>query len=165
MPRLIWVFAGRTCHFVGFVMRRRILFPETYRPELRGFLKRFYLHLKLFRLSWLCLIEPPHDKTNKMVCAPIKDFAQSDQSSLCAQWVARDPSFLHADSEDSDQTGWMPRLIWVFDRRTDHFVGFVMRRLNFFFYFSVWKVWKKKVYLLTVFGKGHNVCRFGRTVS
>ena len=22
MPRLIWVFAGRTCHFVGFVMRR-----------------------------------------------------------------------------------------------------------------------------------------------
>ena len=24
MPRLIWVFAGRTCHFVGFVMRRFI---------------------------------------------------------------------------------------------------------------------------------------------
>ena len=22
MPRLIWVFAGRTCHFVGFIMRR-----------------------------------------------------------------------------------------------------------------------------------------------
>ena len=22
MPRLIWVFAGRTCHFVGFVIRR-----------------------------------------------------------------------------------------------------------------------------------------------
>ena len=27
------------------------------------------------------------------------------ESSLCAQWVAKDPSFLHADSEDSDQTG------------------------------------------------------------
>ena len=39
--------------------------------------------------------------------------AQFDQSSLCAQWVAKDPSFLHADSEDSDQTGRMPRLIWV----------------------------------------------------
>ena len=26
-------------------------------------------------------------------------------------WVAKDPSFLHADSEDSDQTGRMPRLI------------------------------------------------------
>ena len=38
---------------------------------------------------------------------------QSDQSSLCAQWVAKDPSFLHADSEDSDQTD-PPSLIWVF---------------------------------------------------
>ena len=44
---------------------------------------------------------------------------QSDQSSLCAQWVAKDSSFLHANSEDSDQTG-----------RTDHFVSFVMRWLN-----------------------------------
>ena len=26
MPRLIWVFAGCTCHIVGFVMRRLILF-------------------------------------------------------------------------------------------------------------------------------------------
>ena len=29
--------------------------------------------------------------------------AQSDQSSLCAQWIAKDSSFIHADSEDSDQ--------------------------------------------------------------
>ena len=36
------------------------------------------------------------------------------ESSLCAQWVAQDPRFLHADSEDSDQTWRMPRLIWVF---------------------------------------------------
>ena len=39
-------------------------------------------------------------------------------SSLCAHWVARYPSFLHADSEDSDQTGRLPRLIWVFARCT-----------------------------------------------
>ena len=51
------------------------------------------------------------------------------ESTLCAQWVAKDRSFLHADSEDSDQTGWMPRLIWVFSGRTCHFVGFVMGRL------------------------------------
>ena len=51
------------------------------------------------------------------------------ESSLCAQWVAKDPSFLHADSEDSDQTGRMTRLIWVFAGRTGHFVGFVVRRL------------------------------------
>ena len=40
------------------------------------------------------------------------------ESSLCTQWVAKDPSFLHADSEDSDQTGRMPRLIWVFAGHT-----------------------------------------------
>ena len=45
---------------------------------------------------------------------------QSDQSSLCAQWVAKDPSFPHVDSEDSDQTGRMSRLIWVFAGRTCH---------------------------------------------
>ena len=53
------------------------------------------------------------------------------ESSLCAQWVAKDPSFLHVDSEDSDQTGRMPRLIWVFGGRTCHFVGFVTRRLHY----------------------------------
>ena len=31
--------------------------------------------------------------------------AASDQSSLCAQWVAKAPMLLHADNEDSDQTG------------------------------------------------------------
>ena len=67
--------------------------------------------------------------------------AQSDQSSLCAQWVAKDQSFqwvakdqsfCHADIEDSDQTGWMPRLIRVFAGRTCHFEGFVMRWFNIF---------------------------------
>ena len=58
------------------------------------------------------IFEPPHDKTNKMACAPSED---SDQpgNPLCAQLVAKDPSFLHADSEDSDQTGRMPRLILI----------------------------------------------------
>ena len=36
------------------------------------------------------------------------------ESSLCAQWVAKGPRRLHADNEDSDQTGRMHRLIWVF---------------------------------------------------
>ena len=34
-------------------------------------------------------------------------------------------------SEDSGQTGRMPRLIWVFAGRTCHFVGFVMLRLSY----------------------------------
>ena len=36
------------------------------------------------------------------------------ESLLCAQWVAKGSVLLQADSEDSDQTGRMRRLIWVF---------------------------------------------------
>ena len=62
-------------------------------------------------------------KTTKLVCTQRRlrsawAFAQSYQSSLRAQWVAKDTSFLHADSEVSDQTGRMTRLIWVFAGRT-----------------------------------------------
>ena len=35
-----------------------------------------------------------------------------------------------AHSKDSDQTGRMPRLIWVFAGRTCHFVGFVTRQFK-----------------------------------
>ena len=52
------------------------------------------------------------------------------ESLLWAKWIAKDPSFLQADSKDSDQTGWMPRLIWVFAGRTDHFIGSVTMRLK-----------------------------------
>ena len=62
--------------------------------------------------------------------------AQSDQSLHCAQWVAKDPSFLHVDSKDSDHTGHMPRLIWVFPGRTCHFVGFVMRWLKYQYFLA-----------------------------
>ena len=83
---------------------------------------------------------PPHDKPNKMtvrtakteICLGIRPVWS--ESLLCAQWVANDPSFLHADSEGSDHTGRMPRLIWVFAGRTCHLVGFVMRRLICLFY-------------------------------
>ena len=59
------------------------------------------------------------------------------ESSLGTQWVAKDPRFLHADSEDSDQTGRMPRLIWVFAGRTLIllFVGFVISPLKCVWYF------------------------------
>ena len=71
--------------------------------------------------------------------------AQSDQSlrcpheetlsyPLCAEWVAKDPSFLHAHSEDSDPAGRMSRLIWDFAGRTSFFFfffGFVMSRFIF----------------------------------
>ena len=73
---------------------------------------------------WYLLYEPRHNKTNKMSVGPAKTQISLgirpgwSESSLCAKWVAKDPSFLHADSKDTDQTGQMPRLIWVFVRRT-----------------------------------------------
>ena len=59
------------------------------------------------------------------------------ESSLCAQWVAKDPSFLHADSEDSDQTGRMPRLIWVFAGRTCHFCWFYHEAAQVFSWLTI----------------------------
>ena len=61
-----------------------------------------------------CIIsEPCHDKTNKMSVRPAKTQISLgirpvwSESSLSAQWVAKDPRFILADSEDSDQTGRM----------------------------------------------------------
>ena len=57
------------------------------------------------------IYEPPRDKTNNVAVRPAKTQINLgirpvwQESSLCAQWVAKGPSFLHADSEDSDQTG------------------------------------------------------------
>ena len=56
------------------------------------------------------------------------------KSSLCAQWVAKDQSFFMRTVKTLIGLGaYMPRLIWVFAGRTCHFVGFVMRRLNYLF--------------------------------
>ena len=73
---------------------------------------------------WRGSFESRHDKTNKMSVCPAKIQVSLgirpvwSESSLCTQWVVKDPSLLHADSEDSDQTGRMPRLIRVFAGRT-----------------------------------------------
>ena len=78
--------------------------------------------------------EQPHDKTNKMTVHQVKIQISLDirpvwsESLLCAQWVAKDPSFLHADSKDwSDwadaQTDLSPRWVHI------SLVGFVMRQL------------------------------------
>ena len=79
--------------------------------------------------------ELPHDKTKKITVRPAKTHISLgirpvNESLLCGQWVAKDTVILQADSEDSDQTGQLPRLIWVFAGRTCHFVGFVMRWLK-----------------------------------
>ena len=75
-----------------------------------------------------------HDKTNKMSLRPAKTWISLgirpgwSESSLCAQWVAKDARFLHADSEDSDKTGRMPSWSESLLGET-HFVGFVLSQL------------------------------------
>ena len=122
-------------HFVGFVMRRLISERLLGNQESQTIIIAYLLCLSITN-------EPPHDKTSKVAVRPAKTQISLgirpvwSESSLCAQCVANDPRFLHADSEDSDQTGRMPRLIWVFAGRTfillvfvgwNNFTGIVFR--------------------------------------
>ena len=59
------------------------------------------------------------------------------ESSLSAHWAVKVSRFLHADSEDSDQKGRMPSLIWVFTGLIGHSVGFIMLQLFLIFWNSL----------------------------
>ena len=90
----------------------------------------FISSISLLR-TWWTQMSRFMTKQTKWLCAQQRlrsawASARSDQSLRCAL----NGYFFHADSEDSDQTGRMPRLIWVFDWRKVHFVGFLMRRLK-----------------------------------
>ena len=76
-----------------------------------------------------------HDKTNKMsVRTATTQISLGilpvwSQSSLCTQWAAKDPSFLHADSKDlSDWADAQADLNLCWPHT--HFVGFVMSWLK-----------------------------------
>ena len=75
-------------------------------------------------------IEPRHDKTNKMICAPSEDSDQTDQSLRCPPEAKLGPKLPIERTSKTDQTGRMPRLILVFAGHKDHFVGFVIRWLK-----------------------------------
>ena len=79
----------------------------------------------------LFIIEPPHDKTNKMACASREDSDQPghppEESSLSAWRNIGASATYWTHSEDWDRTARMPSLRWAHS----HFVGFVTRRLNF----------------------------------
>ena len=51
------------------------------------------------------------------------------ESSLYVHWVAKGPRLIMW-TEKTDQTGQMPKLIWIFAGCTGHFVGFVMMWLK-----------------------------------
>ena len=52
------------------------------------------------------------------------------ESSLCAQWVVNSFIAFFVRTVKTDQSGWMPRLIWVFVGRKIQIAGFVMQRLD-----------------------------------
>ena len=96
-------------------------------------MRLWQLNENSFQLGHRCntiyepIYEPWHDQTNKVIVRLAKIQISLgicpvwSESSLCIQWVSKDPGFLHADSEDSDQTG----------RMHSHIVGFVMLRLMY----------------------------------
>ena len=126
-----------------------------------------YKHFPHQPIFW-CIYEPWYDKTNNVAVRPtmtqislgIPVWSGSSLStwrnlgSLVTYW---------AHSEDSDQTGRMPRLIWVFVGHSN-FVGFVMRRLIFLIIFGVKIVVKYHQFVLKILSgneiltsiKGHN---------
>ena len=69
-------------------------------------------------------------KPTKWHVRPAKRLIRDFSVHLKKVWVLSYP-YWKAHSEDSDQTGRMPRLIWVFAGRTGHFVGFVALWLKF----------------------------------
>ena len=149
MPRLIWVFPGRTlsllvCH----VATQNTLVLKNKRKIWGLNLLVIIGRKKCWCYSVCCsgssrgiqIWATSWQKPTKWHVCPAKTQISLgicsvwSETSLCAQKVAKDPTFLHADSEDSDQTGWMPRLIWVFAGRTGHFVDFVLRWLICMYY-------------------------------
>ena len=92
----------------------------------------FPTKLRISQILWSLTYKPPRDKTNNVAVRPAKTqinlWSESDQSSLCAQWVAKGPIYLHAE-----------RRLWLdwADDQVDlslrwahtHFDGFAMRRL------------------------------------
>ena len=85
------------------------------KPWTTVYLQRHWVMAQCWRYRWAATWQSQQNE-----CAPSED---SDQSRLIRVFAVRftgslGPSFLHADSEDSDQTGRMPTLIWVFAMRT-----------------------------------------------
>ena len=154
-----------TNRYLFIICYRRIsLFWKSQNALIWVLIKLQFLWTAVRQSYWMscCLLEA--DEMSRHMIKPTKWLrsqrrlrsawasAQFDQSSLCTQWVAKDQAFFMWTMK-TDQTGWMPRLIWVFAGCTCHFVGFVMRWLKFIVKFNkfcgVWSLrfgrWKEKL--------------------
>ena len=141
MPRLIWVFAGRTlillvlpCHgssyqFDRLVSIRNLKFLQV--PWKRK-------SKELFEITLYGMKSSPRNWTSAR---------QNQQDDLCIQWRLISPAIcpvwsvfaMHPVGSQgpkrtakTDQTGRVPRMLWVFAGHTGHFAGFVVLRLNCF---------------------------------
>ena len=122
---MIWALAGPYCHVISWLtcMTTYIRYPVTSNRSM--------------------IVEPPHDKTNKMTCAPSEDSntwasAQSDQSLHCPHGETMGPKLSLECRVNSDQTGRMPRWIRVFTGCTGHFACIVMLWLSYLTNLTTW---------------------------
>ena len=118
MPRLIWIFAGRIVTLL--VLSQGGSFVISTSVSIHVFLKSIQIQM-LF--NWLLYMSHNMTKPTKWL-GPAKIQISLgihpvwSESSLSA-WGKLGPLATHWEhSEDSDQTGRMPRLIWVFTGRT-----------------------------------------------
>ena len=102
-----------------------------------------YISKELFQVT--CIHQSLHSEMSRLMTKPTKWHVRQAKTQIslgiCPVWSESSLSawrklgssatrWVH--SEDSDQPGWMPRLIWVFAGRISYFVGFVMLRLKCF---------------------------------
>ena len=111
----IWIIKIQANKLICYVCENIIIYTIThmllYVNLCRNMLRLKYNLSRLMTKPTKWYVRPAKTQTSLGIC-PIWS-----ESSLCAVWVAKDPKFLHADSEDSDQTARMPRLICVFAGR------------------------------------------------
>ena len=81
----------------------------------------FLDHFNLWKSKWP--VHPTKTQISLGICPVWSVFAVLSMDS-------KGPKLSTVDSDDSNLTGWMQKLIWVFAGRTCHFVGFVMRLLK-----------------------------------
>ena len=115
MPRLIWVFAGHTGHFVGFVMRWLILLVQFQREVFswHGLIEKI-LRFTLQDGNTFCTTLQPRLFTIDLSIGEHSVYFSEVRiyNNWAASWQNQQNEC--APSEDSDQPGHLPSLIRVF---------------------------------------------------
>ena len=144
-------FSNNSLYCSSFGLRNGVKLPSTRR---RVKFCRYFVQWELLNATRSGRLVPLNEK-NRLMTKPTNWLVRPaktqislgirpvwSESSLSA-WRSNGSLATHkAHSEDSDQTGRMPRLIWVFAGRTGHIVGFVKGRLNFCHFHVAYWTWR-----------------------